>query len=88
MKYFTIEVTDTFAGEANYCWVRRYQTKASTMRGAMRKLANHYGGYWKAAWSDTYSARYDMKGAAICAFVEFYDRDGWSDLGGAHYESI
>lgn len=22
--YFNIEVTDTYAGNANYCWVRRY----------------------------------------------------------------
>lgn len=24
---FKIEVTDTFGGEANYCWVRRYEIK-------------------------------------------------------------
>lgn len=24
MNYFDVEVTDTFGGEANYCWVRRY----------------------------------------------------------------
>ena len=24
LSKFSVEVTDTFSGEANYCWVRRY----------------------------------------------------------------
>jgi len=27
---FQIEVTDTFGGEANYCWVRRYRITDAT----------------------------------------------------------
>jgi hypothetical protein len=41
---FEIEVTDTFGGEANYCWVRRrvlpmahYQTRTAERRA----IANH-----------------------------------------------
>jgi hypothetical protein len=31
---YKIEVTDTFGGEANYCWVSRYTVKAKSIRGA------------------------------------------------------
>lgn len=43
VNYFFAEVTDTFGGEANYCWVRRYKIKANTERGAINKLAKHEG---------------------------------------------
>lgn len=41
-----IEVTDTFGGEANYCWVKRGTTKAVSRRGliqAAKKLAGWDG---------------------------------------------
>jgi len=41
-----IEVTDTFAGEANYCWVKRGKTAAKTRRGkieAAKKIAGWDG---------------------------------------------
>jgi hypothetical protein len=31
-----IEVTDTFGGEANYCWVRRGTTRANSRRGKIQ----------------------------------------------------
>lgn len=39
---YQIEVTDTFSGEANYCWVRRGTTQGETRRAkiaAVRRLA-------------------------------------------------
>lgn len=30
---YEIEVTDTFGGEANYCWVKRGTTKCRSRRG-------------------------------------------------------
>lgn len=36
-----IEVTDTFGGETNYSWIRRYAVKASSERGAMRVVGNY-----------------------------------------------
>lgn len=33
MSHYSIEVTDTFGGEANYCWVRRGTTQATSRRG-------------------------------------------------------
>lgn len=41
-----IEVTDTFGGDANYCWVRRGTTRAKSRRGliaAAKTLAGWHG---------------------------------------------
>jgi hypothetical protein len=35
---FNLEVTDTFGGEPNYCWVKRGPTKATSRRGVIRAL--------------------------------------------------
>jgi hypothetical protein len=35
---FRLEVTDTFAGEANYCWVKRGHTRAKSRRGVVRAI--------------------------------------------------
>jgi len=35
---YRIEITDTFAGEANYCWVKRGATRAKTRRGIIRAV--------------------------------------------------
>jgi len=40
--YF-IEMTDTFGGEANYCWVNRFIVSASSPRGAMRRVCTRTG---------------------------------------------
>ena len=40
---FYFEVTDTFGGEMNYCWLHRYIINATTERGAISKLARHTG---------------------------------------------
>lgn len=42
-KTYYIEVTDTFSGELNYCWIRRYAVRATTERGAMRVVGQHEG---------------------------------------------
>lgn len=44
MKYeYTYEYTDTFGGEANYCWVRRGRVKASSLLGAARIAKRELG---------------------------------------------
>jgi hypothetical protein len=40
---YHIEVTDTFGGEANYCWVRRSTTNATTRRGIVRAIKAEMG---------------------------------------------
>ena len=70
MPYFYAEVTDTFGGEANYTWVRRYKVKANTFTGAIRKvpeaswhLVSEYGDH----------RRYDSSTGLTCCFVWHWD---------------
>ena len=66
---YHIEVTDKFGGEANYSWRKQWLVKATTARGAMSKLAKLEGGGWRKQWDTGDTARYDLRGACICAFV-------------------
>lgn len=40
---FHIEVTDTFGGEANYCWVKRGKTTATSRRGIISAVKDVAG---------------------------------------------
>ena len=43
MHTYSIEVTDTFAGEANYCWVRRYTVTTPELTHYGYDGATNYG---------------------------------------------
>jgi len=75
-EIFYVEVTDTFGGEANYSWVRRFKVHANTMRGAMLKISRHLGVSAKQVGDYGDLRRYDFKGTAVCAFVEDYTHQG------------
>jgi hypothetical protein len=47
-QIYDVELTDTFGGEANYCWVVRKQVKARSKRGAMiaARKALELNGRW------------------------------------------
>jgi hypothetical protein len=74
-QFFHVEITDTFAGEANYSWVTRHKVKASTIQGAITKVAKDSGLSFRKAWGFDDSARYDSKSGATCAFVQAWDDD-------------
>jgi len=40
---FYFEMTDTFGGELNYCWLHRFTIKAKNIRGALIKLSHETG---------------------------------------------
>lgn len=67
-RYY-IEMTDTFGGEANYCWVNRFIVSASTPRGAMRRVCARTGDKVRNVGCD----RWDSRTACICYFVEWID---------------
>ncbi len=69
MDTYHIEVTDTYGGEANYCWVRRYKYRAHSVRGAIQMFAREHGAGWRKDWDDGMTARYNLQGACICCFV-------------------
>ena len=76
MNTYQIEVTDTFGGDANYCWVRRYTFKAKSIRGSIQKLAKEEGkGRIKDYESGWDHARYNLKGACICCFVDWIEEE-------------
>jgi hypothetical protein len=69
---WNVEFTDTFGGEANYCFVRRFSVMASTMRGAARVAARHLGYSGRIA-SNGQCGRWDVRGAALCFFIDWHD---------------
>ena len=69
MNTYCIEVTDTFAGEANYSWVRRYEYEAKSAKGAITKMAMEHGAGWRLDWDSGDMARYNLSGSCVCAFV-------------------
>jgi hypothetical protein len=71
---FSYEITDTFSGEANYCWVIRGTVKAKSFRGAItaikrkekircRHLSHDFG--------DMCRVDFSRGGWLACMFVEY-----------------
>ena len=67
---YIVEITDTFGGEANYCWIHRFIVSASTPRGAMRKVSRETGFTARCTMPGD-PERWDAVGACVCFFVEF-----------------
>lgn len=88
--FYFVEFTDTFGGEANYCWVRRYKVKAKTRVGAIRKAARAegYSGRMRAEWTNGDDARYNVQGAAVCAFVSWYDAETHGQYAGSRFSPL
>ena len=73
MQIFFVEMTDVFGGDANYSWCSRFKIKATTPRGAMRKLGRETGLYWKMVQNYDDCERWDSKSGATCAFIYDFD---------------
>ena len=73
MKTFFVEMTDTYGGEANYCWVNRFKVKASSMLGAIRKVTRETGYPARKDWDGGDTSRYNVPHCAICYFVSHWD---------------
>lgn len=43
MEKFYFEMTDTYAGELNYCWLHRFEVHAKNLKGALIKLSRETG---------------------------------------------
>lgn len=74
-QLWSIEVTDTYGGEANYCWVHRYQVRASSARGAIGIVSRAEGLRFRADWDDGDTVRYNAVNACICAFVSWAEEE-------------
>lgn len=70
MHTYNVELTDTFCGEANYSWVRRFSVKARTMRGAVIKANREIGGDYRKVDENSDYRRYDSCSGCTCYFIE------------------
>lgn len=43
METFYFEMTDTFGGELNYSWMKRFEVSAKSLKGALQKLSRETG---------------------------------------------
>lgn len=76
MTHYLVEITDTFAGEANFSWVTRHKVKASSERGALIRINRDSGLRFRAVGCD----RYDSRSGATCAFITPWDDESHSQL--------
>ena len=78
-RYF-IEMTDTFSGEANYCWVNRFIVSASTPRGAMRRVCARTGDMVRCEDRYNEPQTWDSVIGCIRYFVEWIDDEQVKEL--------
>ncbi|NDC24546.1 MAG: hypothetical protein EBZ49_10535, partial [Proteobacteria bacterium] len=63
MQTFYFEMTDTFGGELNYTWIKRFEISAKSLHGALIKLSRETG--FKFRFN---GANYKAQGAHVCAY--------------------
>ena len=66
---FYFHLTDTFGGETNYCWIRRYFVDAYSLHGALCIIARETGYHFSLYCTDIYHA----KGACIAICFESWE---------------
>jgi len=71
METFYIEMTDTYGGEANYCWVKRFLVNAKSFTHAIGKVTRKTG--YKAHCVGNYGdmKRYSVRHVCICYFASY-----------------
>lgn len=78
-QLYAVEFTDTYGGEANYCWIQRFRVWAKDIKHAITRAKQHrYNAPLPPHRLSLYgadSARIDMKNAPICAFIEWTGPD-------------
>ena len=71
------EMTDTFGGEANYCWVRRGEldidpgTSTLAIVRQVKQALGLSGVRCTLDYDSGSQLRYNINGAAICFFITF-----------------
>jgi hypothetical protein len=78
---YAVEFTDTFGGEANYCWIERLTVRAADTKKAITAAKKHR--YWAPIPRHTLSdygdmARIDIKDENVCAFIYWLDPEEYS----------
>jgi hypothetical protein len=69
MQVFYFEMTDTYGGELNYCWLKRFKITAKNLKGALIKLSRETGFNFR-----NNGLYYKAKTACIGAYeLEFFE---------------
>jgi hypothetical protein len=63
------EITDTFGGEANYCWVRRGTTRATTREG-VAKAIKQAAGWGCRVYAHDYGSVIEVRPAANSGILQ------------------
>ena len=64
-----VEHTDTFAGEANYCWVRRYQIKGTGRQTIIRRAKKACGLTGVRCRVTDFGDMFEIRPQGICQIV-------------------
>lgn len=78
MDYYDIKITDTFGGEANYCWVKRYVLalpEATKLRVIMRKAKALAGWTGLRCATHNYGVMISVRPRRICNVMFITWRD-------------
>ena len=70
MNTYNVEITDTFAGDANYGWVTRHVIRARSPRGVATIMNRRSGLGFRRTGDYGDMCRYDSASGATCMFVE------------------
>lgn len=75
LSRYTVECTDTYGGDANYCWVNRFSVRASSFTGAARIAAKHLGYSSRIRLVGDFGdgRRYNVTGQPVCFFLGWFD---------------
>lgn len=66
---YDVEMTDTFGGDANYCWVTREKIEATSHKQAITKFKKIYNvGRHRKVFDTGDAVRVDIVGACVCIF--------------------
>lgn len=66
---FYFHLTDTFGGETNYCWIKRYWVDAYSLHGALCIISRELG----YNFTLVYDGLYHAKGACIALLLEDWE---------------
>lgn len=79
---YAVEFTDTFGGEANYCWSQRFTVRAANITQAITRAKQHrYNAplpRHKLSLYDNDEARIDLVKSPVCAFINRIDQDEYN----------
>lgn len=81
MSHWFVEYTDTFGGEANYCWVRRYYLKTDNDKVPVRQAKKLCGLTGARGCSNEHGDEYEFRPYRSCTvmFISWIGQSEYED---------